>query len=76
VTPFVVLVLGPYRQRPSRIGAWGRNRSSSGPLARQIEHPTSILTDSKPPMLPLAVQIVGADGSETLVTVLPRVEEG
>jgi hypothetical protein len=26
-------------------------------------------------MLPLVVQIVGADGSETLVTVLPRVEE-
>lgn len=44
-------------------------------LRHAIEHPTSILSDAKPPMLPLVVQIVGADGSETLVTVLPRVEE-
>ena len=44
-------------------------------LRHSIEHPTSIRTDSKPPMLPLAVQIVAADGSETLVTVLPLVEE-
>ena len=41
-------------------------------LRHSIEHPTSILTDSEPPLPPLAVQIVGADGSETLVTVLPR----
>ncbi len=41
-------------------------------LRHSIEHPTSILTDSKPPRLPLVIQIVGADGSETLVTVLPR----
>jgi hypothetical protein len=41
-------------------------------LRHSIEHPTSILTDSKPPRLPLTVQIVGADGSETLVTVIPR----
>jgi hypothetical protein len=37
-----------------------------------IAHPSSILTDAKPPALPLVIQIVGADGSETLVTVLPR----
>jgi hypothetical protein len=41
-------------------------------LRHSIEHPTSILTDAKPPRLPLIVQIVAADGSETLVTVLPR----
>ena len=45
-------------------------------LQHSIEHPTSIFTDSEPPMLPLAVQIVGAGGSETLVTFVPRVEEG
>jgi Family of unknown function (DUF5335) len=44
-------------------------------LRHSIEHPTSILTDAKPPRAPLAVQIVAADGSETLVTVLPRSEE-
>ena len=42
-------------------------------LRHAIAHPTSILTDLKPPRLPLAVQIVGADGSETLVTVFPHV---
>jgi Family of unknown function (DUF5335) len=42
-------------------------------LRHSIQHPTSILTDSKPPRLPLVVQFVGADGSETLVTVLPAV---
>jgi hypothetical protein len=42
-------------------------------LRHSIEHPTSILTDSKPPRLPLVVQIVSNDGSETLVTILPRV---
>ncbi len=41
-------------------------------LRHSIEHPSSILTDAKPPRLPLVIQIVGADGSETLVTVLPR----
>ena len=41
-------------------------------LRHSIPHPTSILTDSKPPELPLVIQIVGADGSETLVTVIPR----
>jgi hypothetical protein len=41
-------------------------------LRHSIPHPSSILTDSKPPELPLVIQIVGADGSETLVTVIPR----
>jgi hypothetical protein len=41
-------------------------------LRHSIVHPSSILTDAKPPRLPLVIQIVGADGSETLVTVLPR----
>jgi hypothetical protein len=54
----------------------GRDGRDAVVLRRLIEHPTSILTDSKPPVLPLAVQIVRADGSGTLVTVLPRVEEG
>lgn len=57
------------------VGVGGRDGRYPVVLRHSIEHPTSILTDSKPPMLPLVVQIVGADGSETLVTVLPRVEE-
>lgn len=57
------------------IGVGGRDSRYQVVLRHSIEHPTSILTDSKPPMLPLVVQIVGADGSETLLTVLPRVEE-
>ena len=54
------------------VGVGGRDGRYPVVLRHSIEHPTSILTDSKPPLLPLAVQIVGADGSETLVTVLPR----
>jgi uncharacterized protein DUF5335 len=58
------------------VAVGGRDGRYPVVLRHSIPHPTSILTDSKPPMLPLVVQIVGADGSETLVTVLPRVEEG
>jgi hypothetical protein len=58
------------------VGVGGRDRRFPVVLRHSIDHPTSILTDSKPPRLPLAVQIVGADGSETLVSVIPRVEEG
>jgi hypothetical protein len=54
------------------VGVGGRDGRYPVVLRHSIEHPTSILTDSHPPRLPLAVQIVGADGSETLVTVLPR----
>jgi hypothetical protein len=57
------------------VGVGGRDGCYPVVLRHSIEHPTSIRTDSKPPMLPLAVQIVGAEGSETLVTVLPLVEE-
>ena len=41
-------------------------------LRHGIEHPSEILTDSKPPDLPLAVEIVGGDGSRTLVSVFTR----
>jgi hypothetical protein len=58
------------------VAVGGRDGRYPVVLRHSIEHPTSILTDSKPPMLPFTVQIVGADGSETLVTVLPRVETG
>jgi hypothetical protein len=54
------------------VGVGGRDGRYPVVLRHSIEHPTSILTDLKPPRLPLAVQIVGGDGSETLVTVLPR----
>jgi hypothetical protein len=54
------------------VGVGGCNGRYPVVLRHSIEHPTSILTDSKPPRLPLVIQVVGADGSETLVTVLPR----
>lgn len=54
------------------VGVGGRDGRYPVVLRHSIEHPISILTDSKPPRLPLVIQIVGADGSETLVTVLPR----
>jgi uncharacterized protein DUF5335 len=57
------------------VGVGGRDGRYPVVLRHSIEHPTTIRTDSQPPMLPLAVQIVGADGSQTLVTVLPLVEE-
>jgi hypothetical protein len=54
------------------VGVGGRDGRFPVVLRHSIEHPTSIVTDSEPPELPLAIQIVGADGSQTLVTVLPR----
>ena len=54
------------------VGVGGRDGRYQVVLRHAIGHPTSILTDARPPMLPLAVQIVGADGSETLVTVIAR----
>ena len=54
------------------VGVGGRDGRYPVVFRHSIMHPTSILTDSKPPELPLAVQIVAADGSETLVTVFPR----
>ena len=54
------------------VGVGGRDGRYPVVLRHSIPHPTSVLTDAKPPMLPLVIQIVGADGSETLVTVLPR----
>jgi hypothetical protein len=58
------------------VGVGGRDGRYPVVLRHSIEHPTSILTDARPPRLPLVVQIVAADGSETLVTVFPRVPEG
>jgi len=57
------------------VGVGGRDGRYPVVLRHSVTHPTSILADSKAPLMPLAVQIVAADGSETLVTVLPRVEE-
>jgi hypothetical protein len=57
------------------VGVGGRDGRYPVVLRHSIMHPTSLLGDSKPPRLPLVVQIVGADGSETLVSFLPRVEE-
>jgi hypothetical protein len=54
------------------VGVGGRDGRYPVVLRHSIMHPTSVLTDSKPPRLPLVIQVVGADGSETLVTVLPR----
>ncbi|HEX3796092.1 MAG TPA: DUF5335 family protein [Acidimicrobiales bacterium] len=54
------------------VGVGGRDGRYPVVLRHSIEHPTSILTDSRPPKLPLVVLVVGADESETLVTVLPR----
>jgi hypothetical protein len=58
------------------VGVGGRDSRYQVVLRHSIEHPTSILTDAAPPRLPLTVQIVGADGSETLVTIYPRVADG
>ena len=41
------------------VGVGGRDGRYPVVLRHSIEHPTTIRTDSQPPMLPLAVQIVG-----------------
>jgi hypothetical protein len=58
------------------VGVGGRDGRYPVVLRHSIEHPTSIRTDSARPMLPLVVQIVGADGSESVVTILAHVEKG
>src|SRR5579863_2876504 len=58
------------------VGLGGRDNRYPVVLRHSIEHPTSILTDAAPPRLPLTVQIVGADDSETLVTIYPRGGQG
>jgi hypothetical protein len=57
------------------VGVGGRDGRYPVVLRHSIEHPTSVLTDARPPRLPLVVQVVAADGSETLVTVFPRASE-
>jgi len=47
------------------VGVGGRDGRYPVAVRHLIEHPTSILTDSKPSLLPLAVQIGAASGSET-----------
>lgn len=54
------------------VAVGGRDGRYPVVFRHSIPHPTAVLTDAEPPRLPLVVQIVGADGSETLVTVLPR----
>jgi hypothetical protein len=56
------------------IGVGGRDGRYPVVLRHSIAHPAAVLTDAKPPRLPFVVQIVGTDGSETLLTVLPRSE--
>ena len=53
------------------VAVGGRDGRYPFVLRHSIPHPTAILTDAQSPRLPLIIQIVGADGSETLVTVLP-----
>jgi hypothetical protein len=57
------------------VGVGGRDGRYPVVLRHSIKHPTAIRTDTDPPTLPVAVQIVGSDGSQTLVSVLPLVEE-
>ena len=63
---------GPALTIQASVGVGGRDGRYPVVFRHSIEHPRSILTDSKPPEMPLVIQIVGADGSETLVTVIPR----
>jgi Family of unknown function (DUF5335) len=58
------------------VAVGGRDGRYPVVLRHSIQGPTSILTDTQPPMMPLAVQIVAPDGSETLITVLPRLDRG
>lgn len=64
------------RADEASVGVGGRDGRYPVVLRHSVLHPRSILTDSKPPALPLVVQIVGADGSETVVTVYPATAEG
>ncbi|MCU1489805.1 MAG: hypothetical protein JWM85_1210 [Acidimicrobiaceae bacterium] len=54
------------------VAVGGRDGRFPVALRHEIDHPTTIRTDSKPPELPLAIEIVGGDGSRTLVTIFTR----
>lgn len=54
------------------VAVGGRDGRYPVVLRHGIDHPSAILTDSKPPVLPLAIEIIGGDGSRTIVTTFPR----
>lgn len=54
------------------VAVGGRDGRYPVVLRHGIDHPSAILADSEPPVLPLAVEIVGGDGSRTLVSVFTR----
>ena len=51
------------------VAVGGRDGHYPVVLRHGVQHPSEILTDSQPPALPLAVEIVGSDGSRTLVSI-------
>jgi hypothetical protein len=51
------------------VAVGGRDGRFPIALRHGVEHPSAILTDTDPPDLPLALEIVGGDGSRTLVTI-------
>jgi hypothetical protein len=53
------------------VAVGGRDGRYPVVLRHGIDHPSSIRTDTQEPDLPLAVEIVGGDGSRTLVSVFP-----
>ena len=56
------------------VAVGGRDGRYPVVLRHGVQHPSEILTDSQPPALPLAVEIVGADGSRTLVSIRTRTQ--
>ena len=57
------------------VAVGGRDGRYPVVLRHSVEHPSAVLADSEAPGLPLAVEIVGGDGSRTLVSVFTRAAE-
>jgi hypothetical protein len=54
------------------VAVGGRDSRYPVVLRHGIEHPSEILIDSIPPTLPLAIEIVGGDGTRTVISICNR----
>ena len=69
--PFAYLEYDP-KDDELNVGVGGRDGRYPVVLRHTVEHPRELRTDTVGPDVPLAVEVIGGDGSRTLVTLHAR----
>ena len=72
--PLAYLEYDP-RNDMAMVAVGGRDGRYPVVLQHMIQHPKALFKDAEPPVLPMALEIVGADDSRTIVTIYPRTTE-